>query len=62
MEEYLLYPPFKRVPLWTEAITIGYDGEDAWQEVARCWNGRSPRMPGDPDNPALVDSQEEELV
>jgi len=61
VEEYLLYPPFKRSFMDGSDYT-GYDGEDAWQEVARYGTADSPQdVPGDPDNPALVDSQEEDL-
>ncbi len=58
VEELVLYPPFKRSFMDGRDYT-GYDGEDAWQEVARYGTADSPQdVPGDPDNPAFVESEE----
>lgn len=58
VEELVLYPPFKRSFLDGKDYT-GFDGEDAWQEVARYGTADSPQdVPGDPDNPAFVESEE----
>lgn len=58
VEEFLLYPPFKRTFLDGKSF-IGYDGEDAWQEVARYGSADSPQdVPGAVENPAYVDSEE----
>lgn len=58
VEEYLLYPPFKRTFLDGKSF-IGYDGEDAWQEVARYGSSDSPQdVPGAMGNPAYVDAEE----
>lgn len=58
VEEYLLYPPFKRTFLDGKSF-IAYDGEDAWQDVARYGSADSPQdVPGAMSNPAYVDSAE----
>jgi len=58
VEELNLYPPFKRSFLDGKDYT-GFDGEDAWQAVASYGTADSPQdVPGDPDNPAFVDSEE----
>ncbi|NMB41648.1 MAG: conjugal transfer protein TraR [Firmicutes bacterium] len=58
-EESVLSPPFKRTFLDGSDYT-GYDGEDAWQDVARYGTSDSPQdVPGDPDYPAFVDSAED---
>jgi YteA family regulatory protein len=58
VEELVLYPPFQRSFMDGKDYT-GYDGEDAWQEVARYGTADSPQdVPGDPDNPAFVESEE----
>ena len=38
---------------------VGYDGEDAWQEVARYGSADSPQdVPGAMGNPAYADAEE----
>jgi len=59
VEELLLYPPFKRTFL-DNKDAVGFDGEDAWQEVARYGTADSPQdVPGTVQNPAYVDSRED---
>ena len=58
VEEYSLYPPFKRTFLDGKSF-VGYDGEDAWQEVARYGSADSPQdVPGAMGNPAYADAEE----
>ncbi|MDO9534558.1 MAG: TraR/DksA C4-type zinc finger protein [Bacillota bacterium] len=59
VEELVLYPPFKRTFLDNKDF-VGFDGEDAWQAVARYGTADSPQdVPGTVQNPAYVDSQED---
>ena len=59
VEELLLDPPFKRTFL-DNKDSVGFDGEDAWQAVARYGTADSPQyVPGAVQNPAYVDSQED---
>lgn len=61
-EELVLYPPFKGSFLDGKDYT-GFDGEDAWQEVARYGTADSPQdVPGDPDNPAFMESEENQGI
>ncbi|MGI6308890.1 MAG: TraR/DksA C4-type zinc finger protein [Dethiobacteria bacterium] len=58
VEEYALEPPFKRTFKDGHDYT-GFDGEDAWQKVARYGTSSTPQdVPGNVDNPAFVESEE----
>lgn len=58
VEELVLAPPFQRTFRDDHDYT-GFDGEDAWQKVARYGTSSTPQdVPGNVDNPAFVDSQE----
>jgi YteA family regulatory protein len=58
VEEYNLYPPFQRT--FTDGSDYtGYDGEDAWQDVAQYGTSDTPQdVPGSGTYPAYVDSHE----
>ncbi len=58
VEELVLAPPFQRTFKDGRDYT-GFDGEDAWQKVARYGTSSTPQdVPGDVDNPAFVESEE----
>ena len=59
VEESVLAPPFLRTFKDGQDYT-GFDGEDAWQKVARYGTSSSPQdVPGNVDNPAFIDAGEE---
>lgn len=55
LEEDSLAPPFHRSFLDSDSVdSVGYDGEDAWQDVARYGSSDSPQdIPGSYDYKAL---------
>lgn len=56
VEESLLSPPFLRTFNDGRDYT-GFDGEDAWQKVARYGTSSTPQdVPGSVDNPAFIES------
>lgn len=58
VEEDPLGAPFERT-FMDGRDYVAFDGEDAWQKVARYGTSSSPQdVPGDVDNPAFIDSEE----